>query len=537
MRRWWAIENDGSPQPNVLGSGSFRVLSLQFWAMAIATGVGAGLGGGLLMRLLRAVQHAAWPYRAGDNFLAAVQHASPTRILLVVTGAGCVAGISRFILRQGILHQGSGHGGELAQKIWFSNGRLSPFPTVLRAVTSIVIVGLGASLGREAAPKQIGALAASVLAQWASLPNSQRRLLSACGAGAGIAAVYNVPFGGAIFALEVLLGTISLPLVPPALATAVVATAVSWLLLPNEPTYQIPFYPVSSSQMVWSAVAGPIIGMVAVFYVRLISMADVMKSGRLFSLVAPLTVFAALGATAIAFPHLLGNGKDVVQMMFAGQPGLALVLAILVLKPLATAACLASGAPGGLFTPTFTLGALLGGALGQIWLFGWPGAPPGSFAIIGACALLAAATQGPVSAVVLTLELTRRLDTLMVPVILATAGAVGVARMIESRSLYSARIHLGRAAVARLPGTVSTAAKLSELQRSLLDTGRRSVSVVDESGTPVGEVTRDCAVRPSPNALPLETATAADFVTAGETGTMPIPLPARSRRTAPRKSR
>ena len=96
-----------------------------------------------------------------------------------------------------------------------------PVPTLVRAILSIVIVGMRASLGREAAPKQIGALAAGLLTHWIRMPAPQRRLLAACGAGAGIAAVYNVPFGGAMFALEVLLGTVALPLVPPALANFV----------------------------------------------------------------------------------------------------------------------------------------------------------------------------------------------------------------------------------------------------------------------------------------------------------------------------
>ena len=83
-----------------------------------------------------------------------------------------------------------------------------------------MIVALGASLGREAAPQQAGAAFASTLSDWAKLPDWQRRLLVACGAGAGMAAVYNVPLGGALFALEVLLGTLTLPLVLPALATS-----------------------------------------------------------------------------------------------------------------------------------------------------------------------------------------------------------------------------------------------------------------------------------------------------------------------------
>ena len=267
----------------------------------------------------------------------------------------------------------------------------------------------------------------------------------ACGAGAGIAAVYNVPFGGAMFALEVLLGTLSLTLVPPALIAATIATAVSWLFLPNEPTYTVPAYAATLDQTLWAVLAGPVAGLVAVGYVRLISFADAQKPGGIFALIAPVLVFTLLGMLAVRYPQLLGNGKDVVQQTLLGQPGLALLVALVLLKPLATAACLACGAPGGLFTPTMTLGALLGGVLGALWLRIWPGSPLGGFSVIGACAVLAASTQGPVSAIVLTLELTRE-DALIVPMALAAASAVAVARVLENRSIYSGRIHRARSA-------------------------------------------------------------------------------------------
>src|SRR5207302_7252107 len=108
----------------------------------------------------------------------------------------------------------------------------------------------------------------------------------------------------------------------------------------------------------------------------------------------------------------------------------------------ATCGCLASGASGGLFTPTMTIGALLGGLLGHAWEHVWPGASMGSCSVIGASAFLAASTQGPISSLVLVLELTRHVDATMVPMLLAVAGAMMVARQLESRSIYSMRIHL-----------------------------------------------------------------------------------------------
>jgi H+/Cl- antiporter ClcA len=155
---------------------------------------------------------------------------------------------------------------------------------------------------------------------------------------------------------------------------------------------------------------------------------------------APIGVFTALGVLAIEYPELLGNGKPVVQLELVGSVSVGLLAALLVLKPLVTAACLGSGAPGGLFTPTLTYGVLLGGLLGEGWVQIWPGTPVGSYAIIGGAAVLAASMQGPLAAVVLMLELTHHADALMVPILLAVVEATVLARLFGAPSIYSARL-------------------------------------------------------------------------------------------------
>jgi len=110
------------------------------------------------------------------------------------------------------------------------------------------------------------------------------------------------------------------------------------------------------------------------------------------------------------------------------------------LKPLATAACLGSGAPGGLFTPTLAFGVLLGGLLGEAWTQLWPGSPLGSYALVGGAAVLAAAMQGPIAALVLIVELTRQADSLMVPQLLAVVEATVLARIVGVPSIYTARL-------------------------------------------------------------------------------------------------
>jgi chloride channel protein, CIC family len=425
-----------SLQPNVPGRGIVASFGLRFWLLVALVGLGAGIAAALLIELLRAIQHLAWDYRSGP-FLDAVKRDSSGRRVLVLAIGGVVAGAGGLAL--------AGRGGsEISQAVWLRAGRLPLVGSFARAALSIAVVALGASLGREAAPQQTGAAIASALGEWARVPTWQRRLLVASGAGAGMAAVYNVPLGGALFALEVLLGSLTLPLVLPALATSLIATAVAYVSLGKAPTYSIPSYGVSASQIVWALLVGPLAGLAAVAYIRLIGAAGALRPRRTaWRLAAPVAIFTALGALAIAYPELLGNGKNVVELALVAQLGAGLLAVLLVLKPLATAACLGSGAPGGLFTPTLAVGVLLGGLLGKGWAELWPGAPLGSFAVIGGAAVLAAAMQGPLAAVVLLLELTHRSDALMVPILLAVVGATVVARILKAPSIYSARVEAG----------------------------------------------------------------------------------------------
>ncbi len=205
-------------------------------------------------------------------------------------------------------------------------------------------------------------------------------------------------------------------------------------------TYLIPTYGVHVTQIVWAALVGPLAGLAAVGWVRLVAAASRLRPGGRGRLIAPIVVFAALGGLSVAYPELLGNGKNVVQLAFIGAFGLGLLAILAVLKPLVTAACLGSGAPGGLFTPTLAFGALFGGLLGHVWSLIWPGAAAGSYALIGGAAVLAASMQGPLAATVMILELAHNSETLVVPMLLAVTGATVVSRVLGAPSIYSARL-------------------------------------------------------------------------------------------------
>lgn len=409
--------------------------SARFWAMAVGLGVLTGASASALMALLHLAEHLAYGYTSG-SYLVAVQSTSGLRRMVALLVAAVIVGAGAEILRR----LPTSGGGEVSDALWLHGGRLSLIPSFARSVLSIVTVGLGVSLGREGAPQLAGAAIASRISDWAKLPVWQRRLLVASGAGGGFAAVYNVPLGGALFALEVLLGTIALSLVLPALAVSVTATATAWITLGTAHTYHMPTYNLHPAQMVWAVLCGPLIGVAAVLWVRTIERANRMRPKRWGRFVAPLIVFGLLGVVSIRYPQLLGNGQSIVQLALLGAITLSLFARLLVLKPLATSSCLGSGAPGGLFTPTLTVGVLLTGVLAGIWSHIWPHTIAASYSLIGGGAFLAAAMQGPLSAVVLVLELTRHFDLLMAPTLVAVTEATVVARRLGVPSIYSARL-------------------------------------------------------------------------------------------------
>src|SRR5580698_9851132 len=243
--------------------------AIPFWSAVALTGIGTGVAAVALTRVLEMVQRLMWR-GSGADLLDAARQAGAWRHILVLLGAGIVTGAGQIVLGR----LSSANGIDTTAAIWFHAGRMPALRTLGSAVLSVIIVGMGTALGREGAPKQAGAVMANFFSDKACLSDEQRRLLVACGSGAGMAAAYGVPLGGALFALEVMRGVLALRYVLPALFASMVATAVSWLVLPDAPTYLIPAYASSTSSLVWALLAGPIAGVISVGYVRAVTWAD-----------------------------------------------------------------------------------------------------------------------------------------------------------------------------------------------------------------------------------------------------------------------
>jgi CIC family chloride channel protein len=417
-------------------TGTLRGLSPRFWVATGLTGVAAGVGAIVMMAVLHAVQHAAFGYHRGEFSTAVARHGDLRRVVVLVVG-GVLAGVGLWAMRRFL----GGTGGQPTAVVWARRGRLSLSLSALSGALSEAVIGLGGSIGRENAPQHVGAAFGDWVSRRSALPQDERLLLIACGAGAGVGAVYNVPFAGAVFAAELYLGSITLRAVVPAFVTAAIATAVGWSVLPIRPIYHLPRlgYP-SASLLVWALLAGPLIGVAAAGWVKLVAWANRRRPHGRALLLQPPLAFTALGLLAIQYPLLLGNGRDLAQFAFTGGGALATLLALGLLKPLVTALCLRSGAQGGLFTPTLSTGAALGAFLGGAWALLWPGTPAPSYAIVGSAAMLAAGMRTPVAALAFTIELTNSVNPVILAMLVALAGAMLSARLIDRRSIYSARL-------------------------------------------------------------------------------------------------
>ena len=414
------------------GYGTAPSPALRMAWVTVLTGIGAGLGGMGLALLLHAIQHIAYGYSldrlvGGPSFFAGVSAASPARRVAILALCGLVAGFGWYVVYRYAKPLVS-----IKKAIKADDPRMPIVATTAHALLQIVTVALGSPLGREVAPREIGSTFAGWLAWRAGLTVEESRIMVACGAGAGLAAVYNVPLGGAVFVLEVLLGTFSLPVLIPALATSVIAALVAWIGLGDESQYAVPHYALNASLVTWSIFAGPVFGAAAFAFSEIMQRAR-KEAARGWTLPVLSTLnFVVIGVMAIALPQLLGNGKTAAQLGFDGVIGIGAAALLLVVKVAITASSLRAGAEGGLLTPGLSTGALLAIVLGGIWSLIWPGTPIGAFAIIGATAFLASSMNMPITAIVLLAEFTHIEHDFLVPMLLAVAGSIAVNRWCAS---------------------------------------------------------------------------------------------------------
>lgn len=411
-----------SPQPRALASENIR-----FAAAIAATGLVAGLVGRACTLLLHGVEALAWNRHEGA-LLWAVEAVPPLHRLLVLVLAGALGAASWTLM----FHRSRALV-SVSQAV--SGARMPIGRAIWHAATQIVLVGLGASIGREVAPREVSAALSSWISDRLGLNAEDRRTIVACGAGAGLAAVYSIPLSGAVYTLEILLVALRARTVAPAFAVSAIAVLVSTGWTRPAPFYAVPSLTASASLTCWALVMGPVLGWLGVAFRRRVKAFEAAKprDARLWWTL-PLA-FAGVGLVAMGVPSVLGNGQASAQTQFdaawLGGTGLATAGLILLAKSATTLLTIRAGGWGGTLTPGVALGAGLGAVSGLAWSWIWPGTSIATFVFIGAAVFLGASMKAPFTGLVLVMEFTHQGAEILVPAVLAIGGAVAATAWAE----------------------------------------------------------------------------------------------------------
>lgn len=330
-------------------------------------------------------------------------------------------------------------------------GALMPvWQTIVHVLLQIFIVGTGMSIGREVAPRELGAMFGQRFARWVRLDAKDTRMLVAITAAAGLAGVYNAPLAGTFFAVEILLADVTLETVTLAFACSALASWVASLVKGTHTFYLIGkanglFTP---DYMVFALIAGLLLGVAGALFRRGSQWAEKNKpSGAGILWMMPLAGLLT-GVVAIAVPQVMGNGRATAQLSFSSKADLAVIPVLLlsfVAKAIVTLMTIRSGASGGVLQPGIALGASGGAILGILWMQVFHTNSIGMYALLGACALLAASQQAPLMAICLVMELADAPINLFVPIGLAVAvSAFTASRLAKPLAAW----HLPRAKAA-----------------------------------------------------------------------------------------
>ncbi|MDP6242633.1 MAG: chloride channel protein, partial [Myxococcota bacterium] len=340
--------------------------------------------------------------------------------------------------------EAKGHGvPEVMAAVALRGGVIRPRVVAVKALASAISIGSGGSVGREGPIVQIGSAIASTLGQALKVPASQLRVIVGCGAAAGIAATFNAPIAGALFAAEVIVGGFAVAQLSPIVISSVVATVVSRSVLGNHPAFPVPPYElVSPFELVPYMAVGLIAGFVALAFIRSLSTAE-----DLFErLSIPEWLKAAVGGLmvgviAIWLPNVYGVGYSTISMALTGSLPVALLGMLLVAKIIATSVTIGSGGSGGIFAPSLFLGAMTGGFIGTFvhqW-FPEATASSGAYALVTMGAVFAAATHAPISAIIIIFELTQTIN-IIPPLMAACVTSTLVATFISRDSIYTEKL-------------------------------------------------------------------------------------------------
>lgn len=408
---------------------------------ALVVGIGAGLGAVVFRWLIGSVQKIT--YGGLANWVVGIQ---PYHLLIIPALGGAIVGplIYRFA------REAKGHGvPEVMEAVALRGGRIRPRVAVVKSLASAICIGTGGSVGREGPIAQIGSALGSTIGQWLKLSDERVRSLVACGAAGGIAATFNAPIAGSIFALEVILGRFHATYFGSVVISAVTADVIAHYFEKDVRAFAIPEYALANPiELVFYILLGFIAALLAVAFTRLLYLTeDVWDKFPMPEYIKPVIGGVVLGLIGLltykidGFPRVFGVGYDSITEALFGKLALQVTLSLLLLKVLATITTLGSGGSGGIFAPSLFMGAMLGESFGQIvhQLFPAVTAPAGAYALVGMASFFTGAAHAPITAVLILFEMTGNYRIIL-PLMLATVVSTFVSRMISRESIYTLKL-------------------------------------------------------------------------------------------------
>lgn len=400
-----------------------------------------GLGGAFSALLFRSafiyVQHLMNPSSVG---MVALAEALPWwgRLLLPACG-GAVGGSLLMYGLHWIPRRGAD---DYLEAISISGSRLGVRQTLIKAFSSLCSISTGASIGREGPMVQLAATIGSSLGHYFHLSEERIKLMIACGATAGVTSAYNAPIAGAVFILEIAMGSLSSEMVGPLIVSSVVANIVTRWVLGLSAVYQMPPFAMITGWEVFAyAGLGLVCGLMAPLFRWVL---DCVRQTFLLlsrNLILNMTIGGAgVGLISIWYPQVWGNGYSVVNSILHETWTWEALLSLLVLKIAATALCAGSGTVGGVFTPTLFVGAALGALYGHFVLSVTPLSDTviSGYVMVGMGAFLASVTYAPLMCILMIFEMTLSYEVIL-PLMLACVIGHYTARTIRPHSIYTQR--------------------------------------------------------------------------------------------------
>ena len=411
-------------------------------ALAVSVGALAAAGAIILRLLIRAVQ---WVFfRNGSQIAAGLGVPGLERIHLLLAPAIGMVLVSWMVRRWA--PEAQGHGvPEVQYAVRMLGGRIRARVAAVKAVASALSIGSGGSVGREGPIVQIGSSLGSTVGQAVGLGPPQTRILVAAGAASAIAATFNAPIAGVMFAMEVILGSFAARSFGLVVIASVTATAISQAALGDAPAFRLiePFTLVSEWEFLLYLALGVFAGLIALAYVQSVYWFE--DSFDAWSLSPSLkALIGGLGVGAMGFwgsELLFGVGHEGVELALRGEMALGFMLLLVVLKILATSVTLGAGGSGGVFAPALFIGAMVGGAFGRFanQLFPTVTAPPGAYALVGMAALFGAAAHAPITGILILFEMTDNYRIIL-PLMFSVVVSYFMAAALRHDSIYSIKL-------------------------------------------------------------------------------------------------